>query len=52
VPREKLTDINLSQYVGEEGYSVPWSRFTQNAWSLERPEVDRLMDKIRSIGVP
>jgi len=52
VPREKLADINLLQYVGQEGYKIPWSRFTENAWSLERPEVDALMAKIRRVGVP
>ncbi len=50
VPREKLTDINLSQYVQQEGFSVPWSRFTENAWSLESPAVDELMQKIRTAG--
>lgn len=52
VPREKLTDINLSQYVQQEGYSVPWSRFTEKAWSLELPTVNELMAKIRRVGVP
>jgi len=52
VPREKLAEINLLQYVGQEGYKIPWSRFTENAWSLERPEVDALMAKIRRVGVP
>jgi len=51
VPREKLADINLLQYVGQEGYKIPWSRFTENVWSLERPEVDALMAKIRRVGV-
>jgi len=52
VPREKLPEINLPQYVDEEGYDVPRSRFSQQAWSLERPEVDELMQKIRAVGVP
>jgi type II restriction/modification system DNA methylase subunit YeeA len=29
VPREKLAEISLNQYVQEEGYSVPWARFTE-----------------------
>lgn len=52
VPREKLSDINLTQYVQQEGYTVPWSRFTAEAWSLEPPAVDELMQKIRNVGVP
>ena len=52
VPREKLADINLLQYVGQEGYKIPWSRFTEDAWSLEPPAVDALMAKIRRVGVP
>ncbi|AFZ18144.1 Eco57I restriction-modification methylase domain-containing protein [Allocoleopsis franciscana] len=52
VPREKLSDINLIQYVQQEGYSIPWSRFTDEAWSLEPPAVDELMQKIRNVGVP
>ncbi len=52
VPREKLADINLSQYVRNQGYAVPWERFTDKAWSLEPPAVDALMDKIRSVGIP
>lgn len=52
VPREKLSDINLTQYVHQEGYTVPWSRFTGAAWSLESPAVDELMQKIKDVGVP
>jgi hypothetical protein len=52
VPREKLSDINLSQYIQQEGYTAPWSRFTAEAWSLEPPAVDELMQKIKDVGVP
>jgi hypothetical protein len=52
VPREKLADINLMQYVQQEGYEVPWSRLSTSAWSLESPAVDELIQKIRRIGVP
>lgn len=52
VPREKLSGINLSQYVAQNGYAVPWSRFGETAWSLEHPDVDALMDKLRRVGVP
>jgi type I restriction-modification system DNA methylase subunit len=52
IPREKLSDINLTQYIQQEGYTVPWSRFTGEAWSLEPPTVDELMQTIRNVGVP
>lgn len=52
VPREKLADINLTQYVQQESYPVAWSRFSGDAWSLERPEVEALMEKIQRVGIP
>ncbi len=52
VPREKLADINLTQYVQNEGYDVSWSRFTAESWSLERPDVEELMNKIQRVGIP
>jgi hypothetical protein len=29
VPREYLEHINLSQYINQEGYKVPWDRFAE-----------------------
>lgn len=52
VPREKLTDINLTQYVQQEGYQLPWERFDSKAWSLEGLESNALMQKIKSVGIP
>lgn len=52
VPREELANINLSQYVQQNSYTIPWSRFTANAWSLEPPAVDDLMRKIQQVGIP
>ncbi len=51
VPREKLAAINLPQFVQQEGYSVPWSRFKADAWSLESLEESQLLHKIKSQGV-
>jgi hypothetical protein len=51
-PREVLGQADLETYVQEHGYPVPQSRFGAGPWSLERPEVDELMDKIRRAGVP
>ncbi|AFW93317.1 type II restriction enzyme and modification methylase [Anabaena sp. 90] len=54
VPRGELKNINLIQYVQnpENSFTIPWSRFTANAWSLEPPAVDDLMRKIQRVGVP
>lgn len=54
VPREELKNINLTQYVrkNENSFNVPWSRFGAEAWSLEPPAVDELMQKIKNVGVP
>ncbi|MEG4233342.1 Eco57I restriction-modification methylase domain-containing protein [Microcoleus sp. Pol11C3] len=52
VPREELANINLTQYVQEHGYQISRDRFTANAWSLEPPAVDELMQKIKRVGVP
>lgn len=52
VPREELENINLPQYVHQEGFEIPWSRFTQEAWNLEPLAVDSLMEKLKSKGIP
>ncbi|TAD80609.1 MAG: hypothetical protein EA001_00390 [Oscillatoriales cyanobacterium] len=52
VPREQLENLNLAQFVEREGYEIPRSRLSAAAWSLENPQVDALMQKIRSVGVP
>lgn len=52
VPREDIANINLIQYVQEHGYEISRSRFSADAWSLETPAVDELMQKIKQVGVP
>jgi type I restriction-modification system DNA methylase subunit len=52
VPREELANINLTQYVQQHGYQISRDRFNANAWSLEPPAVDELMQKIKQVGVP
>jgi type I restriction-modification system DNA methylase subunit len=52
IPREELANINLTQYVQQHGYKISRSRFNANAWSLEPPAVDELMQKIKQVGVP
>ncbi|MEG3893891.1 Eco57I restriction-modification methylase domain-containing protein [Microcoleus sp. Z1_A1] len=52
VPREDIANINLTQYVQQHGYQISRNRFTANAWSLEPPAVDELMQKIQRVGFP
>jgi hypothetical protein len=52
VPRDRSTELSLDNYVHEHGYPVPRSRYDASPWSLEPPEVDELMQKIRERGVP
>ena len=52
VPRDRSAELSLDNYVHEHGYPVPWSRYGADPWSLEPPEVDELMGKIRERGVP
>jgi len=51
VPREVLSGIDLDGYVESAGYDVPWSRFGEAPWSLERPDVGALMEKIEKAGI-
>ena len=52
VPRDRSAELPLDLYVHEHGYPVPWGRYSAEPWSLEPPEVDALMGKIRGRGVP
>jgi hypothetical protein len=42
----------LAAYAASHAYAVPRGRFSGDAWSLERPEVQRLMDRITAAGIP
>lgn len=42
----------LARYAAAHAYAVPRGRFAEAPWSLERPEVQRLMDRIAAAGVP
>ena len=52
VPKEECKNPNLSNYVNQNAFPVIWSRFSEKAWSLEPPEVEMLMQKIKQIGIP
>ncbi|MEQ9302548.1 MAG: TaqI-like C-terminal specificity domain-containing protein [Marinoscillum sp.] len=51
VPRDRNTELSLEQFVGENSYAVPWSLYGAEAWSLEPPEVNDLMEKMLSEGL-
>jgi len=42
----------LDAYAAAHAYAVPRTRFGPAPWSLERPEVQRLIDRIAASGVP
>jgi hypothetical protein len=52
VPRDRSTELSLEHYVHEHAYPVPWSRYDAGPWSLESPEVETLMERLRERGVP
>ncbi len=51
-PREALGTFGIEEYAAEHGHTVPKSRFTNAAWSLETSDVDDLMAKLREKGIP
>lgn len=51
-PRTALGQVGLDSYVAAHSYWVSSSRFGATPWSLERPEVDDLMQKITQAGIP
>jgi len=52
LPREVLGQVDVAAYVRGHSLRVPAARFGSAPWSLEPPEVDALMRKIRDRGVP
>lgn len=52
VQREHLGNINLPQYVSQEGHKIPWELFNQDVWSLEPIAVKELIRKIGDTGIP
>ncbi len=51
-PREVLGQVELATYVREHSYYVSAKRFSAQPWSLERGDVDELMEKLRRTGLP
>ncbi len=51
IPRDQLNEINLSQYIKQEEYEVPWSDFTAEIWRMESPEANKLLQKIVETGI-
>jgi methylase of polypeptide subunit release factors len=52
IPRGQLRIDDLSRQIVDEGVTVPRTRFGPEPWNLEPPGVAKLMEKIKSRGVP
>ena len=52
IPREQLRIDDLSRQIEEEGAELPLSQLGADTWQLEPKEVVRLLEKIRTTGVP
>jgi hypothetical protein len=52
IPREKVRLEDLPSQVAEAGFNVARASLAAEAWRMERPDVNALLDKIRANGVP
>jgi len=52
IPREQLRIDDLSRQIKSEGYDVPRDRLGAPPWSLEPAGVAKLLEKIKSQGMP
>ncbi|WP_414676449.1 Eco57I restriction-modification methylase domain-containing protein [Longimicrobium sp.] len=52
LPAGAGAEPRLAAYAAAHSYAVPRGRFGGAPWSLERPEVQRLIDRITAAGVP
>ena len=51
-PRELLHTISIPEYIARHRYPVPQRRLGGDGWSLEKPEADALLQRIRAKGTP
>jgi hypothetical protein len=52
IPREQLRIDDLSEQIRAEGFEIPRERLTGEPWRLEDSAVQKLMEKIRTVGIP
>lgn len=52
ISRDEVRLDDLERQVEEEGFDLDRSRLGAAGWTLEPPEVERLMEKLRQEGVP
>jgi len=52
IPRDNVRLEDLGNQVEAAAFPLPRAGFTREAWRLEPPEVNALMDKISAAGVP
>ncbi|HEX2204005.1 MAG TPA: hypothetical protein VHG91_11930 [Longimicrobium sp.] len=51
-PRREMDPREAAAYFASHAYAVPRARFGAAPWSLEPPDVQRLMDRLRAAGTP
>jgi hypothetical protein len=47
IPRDDVPEKALDEAVARASYTLPRQQFTRDSWTLERPDVTRLLRKIR-----
>jgi len=52
IPREQLRIDDLSTQIDEDGFDVPLSQVSNSPWRLEPREVEDLIEKLRTVGIP
>ncbi|HEX6748990.1 MAG TPA: hypothetical protein VF092_16955 [Longimicrobium sp.] len=52
LPADAGPEPRLASWAAAHSYAVPRGRFGGAPWSLERPEVQRLIDRIAAAGIP
>lgn len=52
IPREQLRVDDLDVQISQEGFGIKRSRLDREAWSLEPPSVELLIQKLIKIGQP
>lgn len=51
-PREELKKTDVQNYVDNFSYSVSQQKFSADGWRLEQPDVEALMLKLKTVGMP
>ncbi len=52
IPREQLRINDLNRQIDEDGFDVPLSQVSNSPWRLEPREVEDLIEKLKTVGIP